>query len=107
MNLQSRHVDAVLRHDRRDVAHEPLAIPGFDLDRDWIEMRRLGVPVDGDHPIAVLRVDGVDAVGAVDGDALATRGVSDNCVARDWLAARRHRRQDSLLSTYEHTRRGL
>ena len=43
------HVDAVLGDDGGDVAQQPGAVPGLDLDRDRVELRRLRVPVDRHH----------------------------------------------------------
>ena len=70
-------------------------------------MRGIRVPVDRHHPGRVLRVDCVDAIGAMHGDAFPTRGVADDGVTRHRLATRRDGGENSLFAAHEHSRRGL
>ena len=102
LHLEGRHVDAVLGDHRRDVTQQALPVESLDLDGDRIQVICLDLPVDRHHALAVLRIDRVDAIGAVDGDASSARRVADDRITGDGLAAWSDLGQQTLLAAHEH-----
>src|ERR1700681_2799126 len=80
-------VDLALGDDRRDVAQQPGAVPGFDLDSDRVQLPAAGVPLDLDDAFLVGDVQDVLAAGSMDRDPLATGDIAADWIARHRIAA--------------------
>ena len=89
LDAGAEDVDVLVGEDPGDVAQEPGAVEGFYLDRYQEDAGVAWGPVDGDHALAlgVGEVFQVDAVGAVDGDAVAVGDEALDLVAGDRGAA--------------------
>ena len=97
--LNAQHVDSIIGHEAGDIAHEPGAVIGADLDLDRERLVGLGLPLHFDQLLVSIPADLVDDIrttGAMDGDAPVSCDVADDRVAGYRIAAARQVGHDAV-----------
>src|ERR1700716_3888590 len=89
LHFGAGEVDLALGDDGRDVAQQPGAVPGFDLDADRVELAAARVPIDRDDALLVGDVHDVLAARAMHRDPLAPGDIAADRITGHGFAALR------------------